>query len=1110
MNIVLKRKIETEDLKFTSPDWYFQIIHVEDISKKKVDGGLKTRKLKDNNKKVLCCRYMKIVKNPKCTDIENLAVDISTVKGGCWIDLLLNVYTKSFNKRCKRFKISADTLIDFLGRKPNDDYSYSIEEVLPFFVKFKLTLKVHNPKGQLIFSYMPEKYNHDHPKSMIIVSNNHVYRMNYLIASIEQRVNHKKLELKAPSNTYKVKIIEEEEDSATKKKNEDSATKKKKKKKKKVKKEVIKQYYMANCEDELIQLIITAVGDIEILTTFHLDETIKTLYDAGIMPEILSTKFGNVIKFRLGFDEYSVVINNTLYSNLPCDIDDIKNITKDDWMQYEKFKGELFASTIQAKKRSYYSDNLDECISVNKRYALIKSFQETQTENKIYEIDCVKSYASILQDIPSFGVFTVFDNFKSYQDEEIKIEAFYIVKRPHILSVAEKVLFDRKYIMMSGYSIISLGLLKLNIIQVIYPYKSVTNDAGVLIKKIFKSSMSMVLKKYTCNSFIGSMGKLNNRNTEYCLTDSEEEIEEFSVLTGEYHQLDNDLYISQNSKSTKLINGFYPLQHMIYCYQRVKLYNIIIMAQKHNFDILGCKTDAIFIQETESSDFTIKDKCTGKFGEVKFTEKMFKVNPENQFVSSNNSMIQIPDNKQNKIDIKDEYNTYEINSKILNMTSLTALYPGCGKSYLLKKIPGSTLFVCPYNRLCYDNRINGIASITLDKFLGLGFKFKDGEFFNVPEKYCEQYDNIVIDEINCHSVYKLQKLTLFIKSMEPKEEEFVDPDISIEPRKTNNFYCAGDENQLESIGDDSEKSIYINKCIKKLFKNNICLEFIKRQDCEEDITKIKKIRELLLYTENVSIKEVTDILGYISIDQVLEQDRHKQKNICYYNDTVDRLNNLISGGFIVGDDIICRKTHNFKDIRIMTNCLYRIDEQNKCEFTLYDYENEKQFVLTHQQMAGKFKACNGFTGHSIQGLTFGDDDFINIFNTDSKWVSKKWLWVAITRVSSLKNLRVCVDNTFQIEGIQSVYSKIQSYKTTDVSKGLEAKNVLSRNDINKKLINQSFCCYHCKNSVKLQYEEGDLMQWSVDRLKNTSNGKDLGHTDDNTVISCLLCNVSKK
>ena len=198
MNIVLKKKIETEDLKFTSGGWLFQIIHVEDISKKKIV-GLKSRKLKDNTKKVLCCRYMKIVKNPKCTDIENLVVDISTVKGGCWIDLLLNVYTKSFNKRCKRFKISVDTLIDFLGRKPDNDYSYSIEEVLPFFVKFKLTLKVHDVKGRELFSYMPEKYNDNHPKSMIIVSNNHVYRMNYLIASIEHRVNNRKSDLKAPS-----------------------------------------------------------------------------------------------------------------------------------------------------------------------------------------------------------------------------------------------------------------------------------------------------------------------------------------------------------------------------------------------------------------------------------------------------------------------------------------------------------------------------------------------------------------------------------------------------------------------------------------------------------------------------------------------------------------------------------------------------------------------------------------------------------------------------------------------------------------------------------------------------------------------------------------------
>ena len=49
-------------------------------------------------------------------------------------------------------------------------------------------------------------------------------------------------------------------------------------------------------------------------------------------------------------------------------------------------------------------------------------------------------------------------------------------------------------------------------------------------------------------------------------------------------------------------------------------------------------------------------------------------------------------------------------------------------------------------------------------------------------------------------------------------------------------------------------------------------------------------------------------------------------------------------------------------------------------------------------------------------------------------------------------------------------------------------------------------CFYCSNEIFLIYKEiKNKYQWTLDRINN-----DMGHNNDNVVISCLDCNLKRR
>ena len=91
--------------------------------------------------------------------------------------------------------------------------------------------------------------------------------------------------------------------------------------------------------------------------------------------------------------------------------------------------------------------------------------------------------------------------------------------------------------------------------------------------------------------------------------------------------------------------------------------------------------------------------------------------------------------------------------------------------------------------------------------------------------------------------------------------------------------------------------------------------------------------------------------------------------------------------------------------------------------------------------------------------------------------------------------------------VQQIRNKIASYKTQDMEKNLyDPTKMITLEQTIEKLKQSLLKCFYCKTQVLLIYEfVREPKQWTLERLDNGE-----GHTDPNTVISCLSCNLRRR
>lgn len=90
---------------------------------------------------------------------------------------------------------------------------------------------------------------------------------------------------------------------------------------------------------------------------------------------------------------------------------------------------------------------------------------------------------------------------------------------------------------------------------------------------------------------------------------------------------------------------------------------------------------------------------------------------------------------------------------------------------------------------------------------------------------------------------------------------------------------------------------------------------------------------------------------------------------------------------------------------------------------------------------------------------------------------------------------------------REIEKKIQGYKQQDIKKTIYNENLIIKlDDVIEKLLISKLKCYYCYKEIFVIYKNvRDNMQWTLDRKDN-----DLCHSKENTLISCLKCNLQRR
>ena len=90
---------------------------------------------------------------------------------------------------------------------------------------------------------------------------------------------------------------------------------------------------------------------------------------------------------------------------------------------------------------------------------------------------------------------------------------------------------------------------------------------------------------------------------------------------------------------------------------------------------------------------------------------------------------------------------------------------------------------------------------------------------------------------------------------------------------------------------------------------------------------------------------------------------------------------------------------------------------------------------------------------------------------------------------------------------KELVKKINGYKGQDKNKEIYEKDkLITLEEVVEKLVSSKLKCFYCSCHVLMIYKNiREPSQWTLDRKDN-----DLCHSNDNTIIACLKCNLQRR
>jgi hypothetical protein len=99
-----------------------------------------------------------------------------------------------------------------------------------------------------------------------------------------------------------------------------------------------------------------------------------------------------------------------------------------------------------------------------------------------------------------------------------------------------------------------------------------------------------------------------------------------------------------------------------------------------------------------------------------------------------------------------------------------------------------------------------------------------------------------------------------------------------------------------------------------------------------------------------------------------------------------------------------------------------------------------------------------------------------------------------------------LDKSIEKKMASEIRKKLGSYKSQDVKKERYDENsFITMDNVYEKLLTSKMGCYYCRDPVCVFYTSARQdNQWTLERIDNAFQ-----HTNENTVIACLDCNLKR-
>lgn len=1088
----------------------FKIVNMEVQNIKYVEPKQLEKKVMNDVSKIgINSKYTKYVANLKATkfnDLLQLEFNDYLKKNfrpkSCFLTTIINRCYDRFNridgKGLRRNKeLTYDYLCELFEIPNNPSHNaLSIKDVQEkFLTKFKfVSLYVYDCYMKLIFKH--QATDKDNVSIRVMMVDDHIYELNDNLKSLAQQVNNEDDERQniKVSNKYQIlNTIEEEKQ---------------------------KEFFI-DTEEEIIKNIIECskietLEQLKIITPLSLTTILFKLVEGGYIPKV---------NFHTQLYRLSLIVNKLRVQILPADNDPqygqlINFDNLEEYKQYEKAFEEFYQSII---KKEYLSDYHPSVLEIENYYKInpIMGYFNDYSPIPQNTIDENKAYTECLMSIKNIPIFNYFDIYKDYNNEPIEDLTYYIIE---VLDNDERtsILFNDKYSRVFGYV---LKQIKVNY-KILY-FRTPLNVEEVNfqnpVNELYSKPVNSQIKKAIVNIITGLLEKKQNKGELYKIFEDYNEANYYSIKYDgkllpliqeecekkiKYDPFDDDmmvesyefkttkkLYLVSVMKKEELINGFLPIKEIIYYNQRLKLLNMYDKLKSVNVNITGIKTDCIMFDDKNTDIIKSTFNLSNQIGEYKLENNKYLVNKKIQI--NPNELLKPKLFNTNLKTFSDEFDSKTINEYIEknNKILIKGLFPGVGKSTLAKNYDNKSLFVCPYNKLCQVLRQDNFDSITYCKLFGL--VGSDEEMKHIQGFDLSDYKTIVFDEIFLYEPTRLKRISELILSHQDKH-----------------FLATGDCDQRDPIG--FKNAEYLNQCMDILFPSTILLNDIKRFKNNDDKKRIVELKKDI-FNLNMTIEEICK-KHKINIVRKLSDVKTKI-NISLFNFRCEQVNNHVDKNmlnhkedFIVGGNIICRKYE--RKLKLNTNYTYKIIKINKKEITILDEVDNKEYKITECILRNHFKLPYALTCDSVQGLSFDENEILTIFDSNTPYVDRKFIWTAITRARKLENINVFIHPESELERLTQsrirLYFnyKVDGYKSQDT----KAKRQIIKEDfvdepwINEELEKVKYSCIFCKKHLELYIDENSNVKSNitVDRKDNSKS-----HLKSNCQICCLDCNRKK-